>query len=76
MSKCLLGDSLFDQFDPNQIERKKDWRSIIKKNVSRQDGPLRLIPASTKGLVVFKGLGTGTAGTGSYQAHSTGSSNL
>ena len=30
MSKCLLGDSLFDQSDANQIKRKKDWRSIIK----------------------------------------------
>ena len=39
-SKCLLGDSLFDQSDANQIKGKKDWRGIIKK-VSREGGPLR-----------------------------------
>ena len=38
-SKCLLGDSLFDQSDAIEIKRKKYWRSIIKKYY-RKDGPL------------------------------------
>ena len=32
-SKCLLGDSLFDQSDANQIKRKKCWRNTIERNL-------------------------------------------
>ena len=34
-SKCLMGDSLFDQSDANEISRKRDGRSILKKNAVR-----------------------------------------